>query len=109
MDDNAGAGYQRPIKIHGIYQAPLNLHVTPTLAIALEWAEAETNVWRSGSGLNAQIRALVATNVVSIMASTYSDHVLPYFTESFNSNNVALATETLNRIYGANITSNSVF
>lgn len=109
VDDNAGAGYQRPIKIHGIYQAPLNLHVTPTLAIALEWAEAETNVWRSGSGLNAQIRALVATNVVSIMASTYSDHVLPYFTESFNSNNVALATETLNRIYGANITSNSVF
>ena len=109
VDNNAGAGYQRPIKIHGIYRAPLNLHVTPTLAIALEWAEAETNVWRSGRGLNDQIRALVASNVVSIMASTYSDHVLPYFTSAFNSHNVALATETLNRIYGANITSNSVF
>ncbi len=109
VDNNAGAGYQRPIKIHGIYQAPLNLHVTPTLAIALEWAEAETNTWRSGPGLNDQIRALVATNVVSIMASTYSDHILPYFTEAFNRNNVALATETLNRIYGANINSNSVF
>ena len=109
VDNGQGAGYQRPIKIHGIYGAPLNLHVTPTLAIALEWAEAETNLWRSGKGLNDQIRALVATNVVSIMASTYSDHILPYFTEAFNSNNVALATETLNRIYGANITSNSVF
>ena len=109
VDNNAGAGYQRPVKIHGIYQVPLNLHITPTLAIALEWAEAETNVWRSGTGLNDQIRALVASNVISIMASTYSDHVLPYFTEAFNSNNVALATETLNRIYGANINSNSVF
>lgn len=109
VDNGQGAGYQRPITIHGIYRAPLNLHVTPTLAIALEWAEVETNAWRSGKGLNDQIRALVASNVVSILASTYSDHVLPYFTEAFNRDNVALATETLNRIYGANLTSNSVF
>lgn len=111
VDNNAGAGYQRPVQIHGIYQVPLNLHVTPTLAIALEWAEIKTNgpAWRSGAGLNDQIRALVATNVISLMASTYSDHILPYFTAAFNSHNVALATETLNRIYGANINSNSVF
>lgn len=111
VDDNAGAGYQRPIKIHGIYQVPLNLHVTPTLAIALEWAAVKTNgpAWRSGPGLNEQIRALVATNVVALMASTYSDHILPYFTPAFTSNNVALASETLNRIYGANINSNSIF
>lgn len=109
VDDNAGAGYQRPVKIHSIYQAPLNLHITPTLAIALEWAEAEANTWRSGRGLNDQIRGLVASNIISLMASTYSDHALPYFTEDFNSNNVALATETLNRIYGADIDANSVF
>ena len=111
VDDNAGAGYQRPVKIHGIYQVPLNLHITPTLASALEWAEVKTNgpAWRSGTGLNDQIRALVASNVISLMGSTYSDHILPYFTKAFNSNNVALASETLNRIYGANINSNSVF
>ncbi len=111
VDNNAGAGYQRPIKIHGIYQVPLNLHVTPTLAIALEWAAVADGgpAWRSGPGLNDQIRALVASNVVSIMGSTYSDHILPYFTEGFNADNVALASDTLNRIYGANITSNSVF
>ena len=111
VDNNAGAGYQRPIKIHDIYQAPLNLHITPTLAIALEWAEVEGGgpAWRSGPGLNDQIRGLVASNVVSLMGSTYSDHILPYFTKAFNSNNVALATETLNKIYGANINSNSVF
>ncbi len=111
VDNNAGAGYQRPIKIHGIYRAPLNLHVAPTLAIALEWADVRTNgpAWRSGPALNALIRELVATNVVSLMAGTYSDHILPYFTKPFNQHNVELATETLNRIYGANINSNSVF
>ncbi len=109
VDNNAGAGYQRPVKIHGIYQAPLNLHITPTLAIALEWAEAEESPWRSGTGLNDQIRSLVRSNVVSLMASTYSDHILPYFNDAFNSQNVALATETLNRIYGAQIDSQSVF
>ncbi len=111
VDDNAGAGYQRPIKIHGIYQAPLNLHVTPTLAIALEWAAVKSNgpSWRSGPGLNALIRDLVSTNVITLMASTYSDHIVPYFTPAFNRHNIQLASDTLNRIYGANINSNSVF
>ena len=111
VDNGSGAGYQRPIKIHGIYRAPLNLHVTPTLAIALEWAAVREGgaEWRSGPALNALIRELVATNVISLMASTYSDHVLPYFTPAFNRHNVELASATLGRIYGANINSNSVF
>ena len=111
VDNNAGAGYQRPIQIHGIYKAPLNLHITPTLAIALEWAAVKDGgpSWRSGTRLNDLIRELVATNVISLMASAYSDHVMPYFTPEFNQDNVALASETLNRIYGANINSNSVF
>jgi Glycosyl hydrolase family 57/Alpha amylase, catalytic domain/Bacterial TSP3 repeat len=111
VDNNEGAGYQRPVQIHGIYGVPLNLHVTPTLAMALEWAEVKTNgsTWRSGAALNQQIRELVATNVISLMASTYSDHILPYFTSAFNQDNVDLATETLNRIYESNIDSNSVF
>lgn len=111
VDNGEGAGYQRPIKIHGIYRAPLNLHITPTLAIALEWAAVKEggSTWRSGPGLNELIRELVQTNVISLMASTYSDHALPYFTPAFNRSNVKLASDTLNRIYGASINSNSVF
>jgi hypothetical protein len=111
VDNGQGAGYQRPVKIHGVYQTPLNLHITPTLAIALEWAAVEEGgpAYRSGPALNAQIRELVASNVISIMASTYSDHILPYFTPAFNQDNVDLASDTLHRIYGATITSNSVF
>jgi hypothetical protein len=111
VDNGEGAGYQRPVKIHGIYKAPLNLHITPTLAIALEWAAVKEGgpAYRSGPALNAEIRELVASNVISIMASTYSDHILPYFTPAFNQDNVDLASDTLQRIYGATITTNSVF
>ena len=111
VNNGQGAGYQRPVQIHGVYQAPLNLHITPTLAMALEWAEVATNrpAFRSGPALNALIRELVATNVISLLGSTYADHIIPYFPAAFNNHNAALASETLNRIYGANITSNSIF
>ncbi|HPC19737.1 MAG: hypothetical protein KBC66_04640 [Kiritimatiellae bacterium] len=111
VDNGQGAGYHRPIQSHGMYGAPLNLHVTPTLASALEWAPVRTNApaARSGAALNARIRELVASNIVSLMASTYADHIVPYFTPAFNRNNTELATDTLNRIYGAGINSNSIF
>jgi len=111
VNNGAGAGYQRPIKSHNIFKKPLNLHITPTLASALQWAEVKDGgpEWRSGPGLNDMIRQAVANSNVVLMASTYSDHALPYFTPAFNQDNVNLASATLNRIYGANINSNSVF
>lgn len=111
VNNGASAGYHRPIQIHGIYQAPLNLHITPTLAMALEWADVNPDgaAWRSGVALNELIRSLVSSNVITLMGSTYSDHILPYFTPEYNADNVQFASETLNRIYGANINSNSVF
>lgn len=111
VNSGAGAGYQRPVTVHGIYNVPLNLHITPTLAIALEWAEVKDGApeWRSGPALNELIRELVASNVVSLLGSAYSDHIMSYFTPEFNADNVQLASDTLNQIYGANINSNSIF
>ncbi|NLB64956.1 MAG: hypothetical protein GX803_00585 [Lentisphaerae bacterium] len=111
VNDGAGAGYQRPVQSHQIFQKPLNLHITPTLASALEWAEVKDGgpEWRSGPGLNEMIREEVASGNVVLMASTYSDHAMPYFTPAFNQDNVNLASDTLGRIYGATINSNSVF
>ena len=90
VNNGAGAGYHRPIQIHGIYQAPLNLHITPTLAMALEWADVNPDgaAWRSGVALNELIRSLVSSNVITLMGSTYSDHILPYFTPEYNADNV---------------------
>jgi hypothetical protein len=111
VNNGQGAGYHRPVVSHGIFEAPLNLHITPTLAIALEWAEVKDGgaTYRSGPALNAQIRSLVTNHVISLMASTYSDHILPYFHNDFNQQNIALASEILNRIYSSNVSTNSVF
>ena len=102
VDNGAGAGYQRPIKIHNIYtNCPLNLHITPTLAMALEWAKAGTEkTWFSGPALNAEIRSGVAKGNFRLLGSTFSDHILPYFPEEFNRADAALAAEILDAIYG---------
>ncbi|NCA81969.1 MAG: hypothetical protein EOM72_04410 [Opitutae bacterium] len=110
VDNGSGAGYQRPVKIHNIYSnAALNLHITPTLAMALEWAKVGTaNTWYSGPGLNEQIRAGVAAGTFRLLGSTFSDHILKYFDAAYNRANVQLATDILNEIYGGSPTSGVV-
>ena len=112
VNNDAGAGYYRVFDAHETLGVPLNLHVTPTLAAALQWAKADPAAgkpWRDGPALNSRIAELAATGTVALLASTFSDHMLPYFTPQFVSNNVALATEFLETIYGVDLTTNSVF
>ena len=104
-----GAGYFRPLAIHNIYGEPLNLHVTPTLASAIEWAKVDTNVsptFRDGPAFNDLVAALVQTNVVDLLGSTFSDLMLPYFTKPFIRDNVALSSEFLREIYGVQFNTN---
>ena len=112
VNNGEGAGYHRPVLIHNIYtNCPLNLHITPTLAMALQWAEADPakdQAWRSGPALNAQIAEGVAKGAFRLLGSTYSDHILPFFSLPFNAANVTLANETLNGIYGGSVTSSVV-
>ena len=102
VNNGQGAGYGRPVKIHNIYtNCPLNLHITPTLAVAMEWAEAgTTNTWYSGREFNDSIRSGVARGGLALMGSTYSDHMLKYFGDDFNAADEALARKTLNDVYG---------
>ena len=113
VDNGAGAGYQRPVKIHNIYtNCPMNLHITPTLAMAMEWAEVGTDkTWFSGPAFNDAIREGIAKGAFSLLGSTYSDHVLKYYPDAFNAANAALAEETLNAIYGrgSNVVSTNIF
>ena len=112
INNGAGAGYYRVLDAHQSLKLPLNLHVTPTLASALQWAQADPAAgkpWRDGPAFNARIAGLAATGTVALLASTFSDHMLPYFTAPYTADNVALATEFLESIYGVDITSNSVF
>jgi hypothetical protein len=112
INNDAGAGYYRVLDAHQGFGVPLNLHITPTLASAIQWAVADPAAgkpWRDGPALNARIADMAAQGQVALMASTFSDHMLPYFTPEFIADNVALATEFLETIYGVDITANSVF
>ena len=106
VNTGVGAGLHRPFDVHAAYGVPLNLHVTPTLASAIEWAAADPadgKPWRDGPALNRRIGELARTNIVYLMGSTFSDHMLPYFTEEFNRDNEALAREFLAAIYGVDL------
>lgn len=93
-------GYFKLLDAHENYKAPLTLHITPTLSSALEWAKSET-ASNDGSGFNTRIKNLVSQNLVEILGSTYSDHILKYFPLEFNIDNINLAERTLDSIYGS--------
>jgi hypothetical protein len=106
INTGAGAGYYRPLDTHALFGVPLNLHVTPTLASAIEWAAVDPAAgqpWRDGPALNRRIADLIATNVVLLLGSTFSDHILPYFTPAFNADNASLACDVLETLYGCTL------
>ena len=112
VNTGAGAGYYRPLDAHEAYGVPLNLHITPTLAAALQWARVDPGAgtpWRDGPAFNARLRRLGASRVVSFLGSTVSDHMLPYFTTDFNNDNAALARDMLAEHYGVTSTPYTVF
>ena len=103
VNDDQGAGFYRLVDAHGAYHAPLTLHITATLASAIQWASVDpalTKPWRDGPSLNANISGLMADGTISLPATTYADHILPFTTQQFTTANVTVASETLTAIYG---------
>jgi len=116
-------GYARLIQTHKTNNAPLTLHLTPTLASALQWAQSTNattnNLWptngpnNDGPSLNHEIRTLVnSTNPlrrIDLVGSSFSDHVPAYFPSEFNRENKALAESFLDGIYGSNAVSRTIY
>lgn len=112
INNGQGAGYHRLLAIHEIYKKPVNLHITPTLASAIQWASVDPSFgtpWRDGPSFNQWIRALAQTGTVRLLASTFSDNILPYYTPQYIADNDALAREFLQHIYGVSFGAGSVF
>ncbi|MBJ7259098.1 MAG: hypothetical protein JHD33_06110 [Chthoniobacterales bacterium] len=106
------AGYSRLLQTHEAYNAPLTLHLTPTTASALQWAvNPSPGAWPNNDGpsFNAKLRSLVTSGRVSLVGSTFSDHIPKYFLQAFNNENKALAQDFLDGIYGSNTASRSIF
>ena len=95
------AGYYRLLDTHESYgaKAPLSLHITPTLASALQWAKSTDNS-NDGPAFNTRIRNLAASANLDLVGSSFSDHVAKYFNQSFNNQNRDLARQFLGNVYG---------
>jgi hypothetical protein len=105
-------GYSRLLQTHEAYNAPLTLHLTPTLASALQWAvNPSPGAWPNNDGpsFNAKLQSLISAGRVALLGSTFSDHVPKYFPQNFNNENKALGENFLDGIYGSNTASRSVF
>jgi glycosidase len=107
LNNGEGAGYHRVPGIHEVFGRPVNLHLTATLASALQWARTDeaAATWRrtriaDGPAFNAWLGQLAQSNVVHFLGTTFSDHMLPYFPVEFHADNLALAREVLEGIYG---------
>ncbi len=111
---NAPVGYSRLLQTHEAYNAPLTLHVTPTLASALQWAKnPNPGAWPNNDGptFNARLKALIAAGRASLVGSTFADHVPKYFVQDFNNANKAVSETFLDTIYGTSgpVASRNVF
>ncbi len=102
INTGAGAGLYRPLDVHEAYGVPITLHITPTLASALQWAKSGPGkpTYFDGPTLNARIGTLANAGLVDLLGTTFSDHPLAYFPQTFNRDNVSLAADFLTKIYG---------
>ncbi|GHB99995.1 alpha-amylase family glycosyl hydrolase [Cerasicoccus arenae] len=104
INDDADAGYYRLIDAHEAFGAPVNLHITPTLASAIQWAKVDPalgKLWRDGPTLNDRIAGLLSAGDAMLFGTTFADQVTPYATQNFTADSVELAKTVLTEIYGA--------
>jgi hypothetical protein len=98
---NGSNGYLSLIQTHEDYNAPLSLHITATLASALQWAKNPTpGSLNDGPSFNTRLTALIDAGQLDLLGSTFSDHIPKYFPSDFNTSNIDLAEVFLDTIYG---------
>jgi hypothetical protein len=95
-----GPGYSRWLKVHEDNSVPVSVHFTATLASALQWASS-TDATKDGPDFNNRIKVGVAQGWLDLLGTTYADHVLKYFPQEMNRQNVMAARDLLDGIYGS--------
>ncbi|MEZ0230837.1 MAG: hypothetical protein ACAI25_19620 [Planctomycetota bacterium] len=90
-------GYHRALDVHEVFRAPVNFHISATLAATLEWAEPS---------FNERIRGFLGDRPWrgrgAFLGGVLSEHILPYF-EGANGPNVEgtrLDDRVLRSLYG---------
>ncbi len=108
INNSANGGYYRPLDVHQAYGVPLSMHLTPTLGSSIQWAAVDPlspRQYRDGPALNARIHSLADAGTVSLLGSTFADHIIGYFPDAFNASSISLASEYLTSFYGSHVSS----
>ena len=111
INNDSGAGYFRLIDAHEAFGAPINLHITPTLASALQWATVDPAInkpWRDGATLNSRISSMLVGGDAMLFGTTFADQVVPFASSTFTADSVDLANDVLTEIYSST-PSNTIF
>lgn len=98
------AGYFRLVDAHDAFAAAVNLHITPTLASALQWAAVDPSIgkaYRDGPTLNSRISSLLLSGDAMLFGTTFADQVVPFATSAFTQDSVNLSNTVLTEIYSA--------
>jgi len=104
INDGASTGYFRLVDSHEAFGAPVNLHITPTLASALQWAVVDPTInkpWRDGPSLNNRISSMLVADKAMLFGTTFADQVIPFASTDFTADSVDLANDVLSEIYSA--------
>ncbi len=102
INSGFATGYHRLIDAHEAFDRPLTLHLTPTLATAMQWAAvdpAANKSWRDGPAFNQRLGDRMAAGNIELLGTTFSDHMIGYFSNAYNQDNKALAADMMQRIY----------
>lgn len=103
INDDAGAGYHRLALAHEVFQAPLALAITPTLASAIQWASVDPSLgkpWRDGPSFNLTLAGLAGDGHLDLLGTTFAGHIPNYTTIGFDADNIETAHHILAGIYG---------
>ena len=111
INNGSGSGYFRLLDAHQSYGATINLHITPTLASALQWARVDPSInksWMDGPSINSRIQEFLITDQAMLFGTTFADQPILYAPDDFVQDSVNLANEILTDIYST-APSNKVF
>lgn len=77
---DTATGYFRPLAAHRLFRQPVNLHLSGTLASAIEWAASDSNTNLDGRAFNDQVATMIRSNQVALLPGPFADLLLPHFT-----------------------------
>lgn len=102
INSGFSTGYHRTIDAHDAFGKPLSLHLTPTLGTAIQWASvdpAANKPYLDGPSFNQRLAQQMGAGNIELLGTTFSDHMIAYFSNSYNSDNKELAEDFLVRFY----------